>query len=292
MPAFPGERAHRGFAVGAADRIVDDINAMLAAQPLECVLQVLIGIVHQLVGAVGAGESELGVGRGAGDDPRAHQLAELDRRNADAARSAKHRKRLAGLERGAVLERVIGRPIGDVEPGRACRIEIGRQRDELLDRRCHIFAGRPIADVAQDPVAGLDPGHAGPDPVDNARELAAGRERQRGLGLVSSSDDQRVVEIQPDRFDLHHALAGAGAGSRHVGQHEVVRTAEMRAQDGFHDRSSAWIEPALLLPRRRASGAIPSRRLSVGLWPGFSACRARPDAAPKRLYIAEFLSIP
>ena len=35
MPAFPGDRAQRGFAIGAADRIEDDVDAVLAAELLQ-----------------------------------------------------------------------------------------------------------------------------------------------------------------------------------------------------------------------------------------------------------------
>ena len=125
MPALPGDRAQRRFAVGPADRIEDDVDAVLAAELLERAPQILRRIVHRRVGAMGACEGELVVAAGAGDHARAHQLAELDRREADAAGGAEHRERLAGLEMRAVGERVVARAIGDGEAGRAVEIESG-----------------------------------------------------------------------------------------------------------------------------------------------------------------------
>ena len=71
------------------------------------------------------GERELVVGRGAGDDAGAHELAELDRGEAGAARGAEHRKRFAGFQSGAILQRVIGGAVGDDQAGCAIGVEAG-----------------------------------------------------------------------------------------------------------------------------------------------------------------------
>ena len=111
-------------------------------------------VVHHLVGAVLARERELVVGRRAGDHARAHDLAELDRRQPDAARGAQHGQRLAGLEAGAVLERVVAGAVGDGERGGALEIEIGGDLDELVGRDGGALARRVEIGVAHDPVAG------------------------------------------------------------------------------------------------------------------------------------------
>jgi len=232
--ALPRDGPQGGFAQGPADRIIDDVDAVLAAEPIEGVLEILLGVVYALVCAMRPREGELVVARRAGDDACAHLLAELDCREPDASGRAEHRQRLAALEGGAVPERVIGGPVGDVEAGRAVEIEIGREPDELVDRHGGALSRRPEARVAQHPVAGRESGDAGAHAVDHAGKFAARRERQRRLGLIFSGDDQRVVEIEPDRLDAHHRLAGAGDRIRQVGEDEIVGSAQAGAENGFH----------------------------------------------------------
>src|SRR5712664_1508172 len=98
MAALPGERAHGRLAIGPADRIEHDVDAVLAPDALERVPQWLLVVVHDLVGAVPARERELVVGRRAGDDARAEELAELHRRQSHPAGGPEHRQRLARLE--------------------------------------------------------------------------------------------------------------------------------------------------------------------------------------------------
>ena len=121
----PGERAQRRLGVAVADRIVHHVDAVLAAELLQSVAQIAACVVHAVVGAVLPGERELVVGRGAGDHAGAHQLAELDRGEAGAARGAEHRQRLAALQAGAILQRVIGRAVGDDQAGGAVGVEAG-----------------------------------------------------------------------------------------------------------------------------------------------------------------------
>ena len=72
---LPAERTQRRLGVRTADRIVDHIDAALAAEPAQAVAQVLGRVVHDRVGAVLAREAELVVAGGAGDHARAHDLA-------------------------------------------------------------------------------------------------------------------------------------------------------------------------------------------------------------------------
>src|ERR1700748_2858786 len=59
---------------------------------------------------------------------------------------------------------------------------------------------------------------------------AAGENGKGGFDL----DHQDVEEIQRRCLDRDHGLAGTGHGIRHVGQHEVVGLAKLRAENGFH----------------------------------------------------------
>ena len=106
IAALPRQRAHGGLRIGTADRIVDDVDAVLAAKRLERTAQIFARVVHRFVGAVLAGEGELVVRGRAGDDARAHDLADLDRREPGAAGGAEHGQRFAGFEFGALSQRV------------------------------------------------------------------------------------------------------------------------------------------------------------------------------------------
>ena len=52
--------------------------------------------------------------------------------------------------------------------------------------------------------------------------------------LILAGDDERVEEIQPDRYDFGHDLARPGNGIGDIGEHKVVGGAEALAEDGFH----------------------------------------------------------
>src|SRR5262249_12107049 len=152
----------------------------------------------------------------------------------DAAGGAQHRERLAALERGALDQRVVGGAVDDGEAGRANELEVGRKLDEPCGFDREAFACRPIRDIADDAVARRQRGHAIAHALDRAAELAAGRERERRLALIAAGDDQRVIEVEPDRGDAHDGFAGPGRRIRDVGEFEIVGTAEAGAEDGFH----------------------------------------------------------
>ncbi len=169
-----------------------------------------------------AGKCELLVRRGAGDDARAHDLADLDGGEPGAAGGAEHDQRLAGLELGAHAQRIERRAIGDGEAGGAVEIESVRDFDQKVRRHRDRFARRAPADIAHHPVAGSDIGHAGADALDDAGEFRRRRKRKRRLVLIFAGDDQRVEEIERGRLDAHHGLAGSGLRLRDVGEFKFV----------------------------------------------------------------------
>ena len=181
-----------------------------------------------------AGEFELLVGRGAGDDTGAHDLADLDGGEPGAAGGAEHDQRFAGLEPGAYPQRIERRAVGDGEARGA--VEIERVGDLHQDIRRHrdCFACRAPAGIAHHPVAGRHIGHARADAFDNSGEFRRGRERKRRLVLIFAGDDQRVEEIQRRGFDAHHGFAGSGVRLGHINEFEFVGRAELAAENGFH----------------------------------------------------------
>jgi hypothetical protein len=83
VPALPGERPDSELAELAADWIINDIDTLLG-QRAQRIFQILPLVVHGCIGAERTAEIELVVGRCASDDLSPHELADLDRRLADA----------------------------------------------------------------------------------------------------------------------------------------------------------------------------------------------------------------
>ena len=87
----------------------------------------------------------------------------------------------------------------------------------LEDRRAHVadrlLAGRAVAagaavrdERADDVVAGLDAGHAGPDLLDDPRALVAEHHRQPGLEVAVRDVDVGVAQTRVGVADQHLAL--------------------------------------------------------------------------------------
>ena len=74
VAALPGDAAQRRLGERAADRIVDDVDAVAAGERLDALLEILVRVVDALVGAVLAAEREL-VGRSTRRRSRARRAA-------------------------------------------------------------------------------------------------------------------------------------------------------------------------------------------------------------------------
>jgi hypothetical protein len=98
----------------------------------------------------------------------------------------------------------------------------------------HLFGERAIGGERHDAIAGIEAGHARTDRLDDARQLAAGREWQRRLELVLVLDDQDVGEVEARGFHRHYNVAVTRLGARQVAQLEQIRRAILRAQQGSH----------------------------------------------------------
>src|SRR5690242_12467077 len=120
-----------------------------------------------------AGEGKLVVRGGAGDDTRAHDLAELDGRDSGAAGGAENGKRLAPLEICAFAKRIERRAIGHSQTGGALEIELVRNFDEPLQSHGNKLARRAPTAIADHAIAGRDIGHGSADALDYAGEFRA-----------------------------------------------------------------------------------------------------------------------
>ncbi len=125
-------------------------------------------------------------------------------------------------EPGAILQRVVGRAVGDEQSGGPVEIEVVRYPDEPVGGDRDPLAGGAPAGVAHHPIAGLDVGHARSDAFDGACEFGTGRERKGWLVLILAGDDQVVEEVQRGSCDRDHRFAGARHRVGDVGHDEVV----------------------------------------------------------------------
>src|SRR5262249_44838111 len=176
--------------------------------------------------AMFAGKFELRIAGSAGNDPRFHDAAQLDRRQADPAGSAEHRQIFFRAKARPMLERVICGPVGDGESRRAIEFETGWELHNTPARQGDAFGrGIEIA-VTQDAVAGLEPSYTGAYAFNHACELAAWGERECRLRLVFSSNDQGVEEIQSRCFNSDDYLTRTRHRIGNIGEHEIVRRAE------------------------------------------------------------------
>ena len=186
------------------------------------------------VGAALPAEGKLVVGRRAGDHARAHQLADLDRREAGAAGGAEHRERLAGFELGAVLQRVQRRAVDHRDAGGAVEVErVGDLHHALRGDR-DLLARRAEAAIAEHAVAGAKPVTPAPTLSTTPANSEAGENGNGGLNwylpaMISVSKKLSAADLT--------ATTTSPAARHRIGQvveFEIVRAAEARAENGFH----------------------------------------------------------
>ena len=180
------------------------------------------------------GEFKLLLRRGAGDHLEAHQLAEFACGETGAAGGAEYRQRLARLRAGAIFQRMQRGAVDDDDAGGAVEIQIVGNFDDRVGRQRDLFARAVMAAGRHHAIADLQAGDAGADAFNHAGDFGRRRKRKRRLDLVLALDHQQVEEIQRRGFDRDHGLAGLGHGIGHIGQHEIVGAAILRAENGFH----------------------------------------------------------
>ena len=139
-----------------------------------------------------------------------------------------------GFQAGAIFQRMQRGAVDDDDAGGAIEIQIVGNLDDGIRRQRDLFARAIVAAGRHHAVADLQVGDASADAFDHARDFRRRRKRKRRLDLVFALDHQQVEEIQRRRLDRDHGLAGSGHGIGHLGQHEIVGAAILRAENGFH----------------------------------------------------------
>src|SRR5205085_11333318 len=133
-PPAPGKTAQGLVEHIGADRVVDDIDAAVVGQRLDLVAQPL-AVVDRVISALFEAGGALLVGAGGGDDSRAEQFGDLDRRDADAAGGAVDHDPIGLLHAAALQQRVIGGVISAAEYGGCFEAHAGRHRVAILGPR-------------------------------------------------------------------------------------------------------------------------------------------------------------
>ena len=210
-----------GLELVAADRIVDHVDA---AQILADRANVLGPGIDEVIGAGLAGHVELVLPAGAGDDPRAHQLADLDRGQPHAARRAQHQKRFAGLQPCLVVERHVACAIGDLEGGGVGEAHAVGQDDRALGGKAAMLGQPAVTGKHGDPTADRRPVRVGADRLDAARHLHPEGEGRLGCFLILALDHQQIGEIQPAGGDGDADFSRSGCRSCNVVNGRAVPT--------------------------------------------------------------------
>ncbi len=160
---------------------------------------------------------------GRADHTCARMPGKLHQDRAHAAAGAQHEHRLPGLHLRAVVQHLVrGYPVDDqrlrlvgADPVGHLHQVGGGQQD-----------GRgPAARLGQrgHPPAGQRAVHAGADSLDDADEVVAGHERERGLAVVPAPPHRALGEGHGRRLHTHQCLPGGGWRQRALDQPQARR---------------------------------------------------------------------
>src|SRR6266851_516520 len=80
MATLPGQPAQRRFRIRTANRIKDHINTFACCEGLDTLFEILAGIINAFIRAMLATDGQFLLAGSSGDYPRAHDFAQLNRR--------------------------------------------------------------------------------------------------------------------------------------------------------------------------------------------------------------------
>ena len=192
-PALEIDTTKRRLERVAADRVVDDVGPTRVFE--DFLADIFVRIIDPVIGPVGLGEIDFLVCARGGDNGGAHRLAELHRRQADAARGTMHQQDLARFKMRAIGQRHMTCPVRHRERRSGRPIHIVRDRGQVGRRYICFFRKSAVADRPHDPVANLNVINSVADSDHFTRRLHAGTERQVRFFLIFASYHQRVAEI-------------------------------------------------------------------------------------------------
>lgn len=155
---------------------------------------------------------------GAGNDRGAHQLANLHRRQADAARRAENEQRFTGLQARPVIKGDVASAIGDLEGGGVDEIHRLGDGHGTIRRKTAVF-GQPALS-AEDGHTCSGGGAVGIRPQCRNGACDFHSKGERGLGgiLIFAFDHQEIGEVQAAGADLYGDFTHAGLRGRDLGE--------------------------------------------------------------------------
>ena len=172
--------------------------------------------------------------RRGGDDPRTEQPPELDGGDADATGRAQDEQRLAGRDHRAIRESVEGGGVGEQRGGADLeRDRVGQLHDGQLGERDALGVAA-VEHRGRDAIADGELRDAAADGGDDARHLAARRERHGRLELVLAVRDEDVGEVDAAGLDVDQDLARRGDGLGDLVDLERGGTGERVDTNGAH----------------------------------------------------------
>ena len=216
--------------------------------------------------------SQLLLRRGGGEHARAQHLAQLHRRQADAARRSQHQKRLAGRNRRSRHQAVIGGRVRDQKRGAVGEGKARRQRPDPARRHHGLLGIAAGAHLRDGLVAHGDAAHIRRHLRDDAGGLDARHERQLGAMLVEPLDGQHIGEIDAGSLQRDAHGAGAERSARQAAQLQLARRPQLLADNGtvgglghfpFLRRLAACAQSGAGLAAPRSAVISPARPLGA-----------------------------
>jgi hypothetical protein len=204
--------AQRGGELVAPHRVIDHIST---AQRLDRLADILSGAVDQVIRPGRFAHRELVGAAGTGDDPRAHQFADLDGGKPYPARRAKNEQRFTGRQPRLVVERHMRGAIGDLKGGGIGEAHLRWQCHKPLGGEHALLGQAAIAREHRHPAADrrpLDPFAQRPD---RPRSFHAQRQWQRRAFLILALGHQKIGKVEPAGGDVDQNLAVPGTRRSH-----------------------------------------------------------------------------
>ena len=132
------------------------------------------------------------------------------------------------------FKRVVRRAVGIEECRRGSEVDAVGNRDQRTRIHRDLLGETTPAGRRKDPIADGDAVDAGADRAHDARDLGAGRERQRRLELVQVLDDQDVGEVHRAGLDVDDDLTVTGGRIVDVLDRQRLGRPELATEDCSH----------------------------------------------------------
>jgi hypothetical protein len=152
IAAVPADHATGLIEDVAADRVVHDVHAVVVGGFADRFDQIFSVVIDHHFGTELLADLNLLRAAGRGEDPRARRQTQLYGRRSDATGAGVDEERLARLDLGAIVQRVVRRRVVREYGGRFGGRDRGGQRERFVGAQHRLF-GQASRYVPGDPVA-------------------------------------------------------------------------------------------------------------------------------------------